>query len=346
MNWTALLLASPSICLRKMVLEQLLGLSKTDPEMIEIEHLAHRDPFVVDLLSRQNPDGSWSDGHSVDRSLRTIHTTAFALKRLSYLGLDRTHPQVERAATYLLSLQQPDGSWPLLFNGPDETEQDLDDGYSMIPLQTAIPLLGLISCGYPGHDQVERGCHWLLEQRLDDGSWPTGIAAGNYGRVAGYRKIAHSRWGCRSNTTAALICLAYHPKWARSEETQRALDLLLGRETRETETLGFELARILGYHKISGFLTLFARFDLALVLDLCWRIGADHNDPRIADLITFINNQRNSFGLWEYKGVPIMTSFLTFDLLRSLSHLNAHSDWTSFEPRTPFQSYPKKTRRF
>ena len=37
----------------------------------------------------------------------------------------------------------------------------------------------------------------LLERRLDDGAWPTGLASGVFGRVAGYRRIAHSRWGCR-----------------------------------------------------------------------------------------------------------------------------------------------------
>ena len=120
---------------------------------------------------------------------------------------------------------------------------------------------------------AERAYDWLLAQRLPDGAWPTGIASGVYGYVAGYRRLAHSRWGCRSNTTGALICLALHPQRRRSDAARRALDLLLGRETRDEASLGFEVARLVGAEPARGFLTFFARFDLAQVLWLCSQVA-------------------------------------------------------------------------
>ncbi len=145
-------------------------------------------------------------------------------------------------------------------------------------LQTSIPLRGLAAAGYATDPRAERAYDWLLAQRLDDGAWPTGLASGTLGYVAGYRRLAHSRWGCRSNTTGALACLALHPTRRRGPEARRALDLLLGRETREAHTLGYEVARVLGAEPARGFFTFYARFDLAQMLDLCRRVGAGPED--------------------------------------------------------------------
>ena len=230
------------------------------------------------------------------------------------------------------------------------TTAKAQEGYSIISLQTSLPLRGLAACGYATDPRAERAYDWLLAQRLPDGAWPTGIASGNYGYVAGYRRLAHSRWGCRSNTTGALVCLALHPaRRAAAKRRGAALDLLLGRETREAYVLGFEVARTIGAEPAHGFLTTFARFDAAQVLDLCWRIGASADDPRVADLVAFVAGLQGPDGLWEYAGRPQAARWVTFDVLRSLARLRAAErggGWISLEPRTPFQPYPKQPKRF
>ena len=215
----------------------------------------------------------------------------------------------------------------------------------MIPLQTVFPLRGLAACGYAADLRAERAYEWLLAQRLPDGAWPTGMAAGVHGFVAGYRRLAHSRWGCRSNTTGALLCLALHPERRASQPARRALDLLLGRETREAYALGVEVARLTGAELASGFITYFARFDLALVLSLCGRVGISKDDPRLADLVSFIAALQGPYGLWEYRTRPQVSRWLTFDLLRSLALLDEKGGWTGMEPRTPFRPYPDKKHR-
>ncbi|MBZ0292070.1 MAG: hypothetical protein K8L99_05815, partial [Anaerolineae bacterium] len=213
-------------------------------------------------------------------------------------------------------------------------------------LQTAIPLRGLAACGFASDPRAEKAYEWLLAHRMDDGAWPTGIINGNYGYVAGYRRIAHSRWGCRSNTTGALLCLALHPERRSGEPARRALDLLLGRETREAQHVGYEIARIIGAESVSGWITFFARFDLALLLDLCWRVGASADDPRIADLVTYLRGLQNEYELWEYNNRPQASRWVTFDILRSLSRLDTETAWVTLEPRTPFRLYQRDQRRF
>jgi len=344
MTWAPLLLADPSPSLRLLVLRHLMRRADDDPEVRELVMLRESDPLVAELIEAQGPDGSWkgSDAEELGRG-GDILTTARALTRLGYLGFGPEHPAVRQGAEYLFAHRRADGSWALP-EGREATEEG--KGYSMMPLQTAMPLRGLAACSYASDPRAERAYEWLLAQRLPDGAWPTGIASGVYGYVGGYRRLAHSRWGCRSNTTGALICLALHPQRRTSAEARRALDLLLGRETRESHTLGFEVARMIGAEPARGFITYFARFDLGLILDLCWRIGATREDERVAEMIEFVLGLQGPYGLWEYAPRPQVSRWVTFDLLRSLSQLDKASDWLSLEPRTPFRSYPKRIRRF
>jgi hypothetical protein len=342
MTWLPLLLADRSPCLRTLVLRELLGKARDDPELLELAALRRREPLVAPLLSAQDTDGAWRRG-DIAWIGDAQRLTMLALMRLGYLGFGPEDPPVQRGASFLFSLQREDGAWDIPRGNP-ETEGH--EGYTMAPLQTALPLRALAMCGFAEDPRAERAYEWLLAQRLDDGAWPTGIAAGGTrGRVAGYRKMPHSRWGCRSNTTGALLCLAYHPRRQSGPEARRALDLLLGRETREVSTLGFEVARLIGVERTRGFFTYYGRFDLALILDLCRRIGATLEDPRVAELVRFIRGLQGPYGLWDVTP-PQASRWVTFDLLRTLTRLDATGDWVSQEPRTPFQTYPKQPRRY
>jgi hypothetical protein len=345
MTWAALLLSDPSPCLRKLVLEELLHRPDGDPEVRELTKLRDKDSVSSQLLRSQLDDGSWkatlvSGGASSER----INSTSRALTTLSFLGYDSDHPAIKRGAEYIFSRQRHDGSWPL--PGIWENEEPTGKGYTMIPLQTAIPLRGIAACGLALDPRAERAYEWLLSQVLEDGAWPTGKAGEVYGGVAGYRRLPHSRWGCRSNTTASLLCLARHPTRRTSSEARRALDMLIARETRERFELGFEVARIIGVEQARGFLTYHARFDLALILDLCWRVGADKSDDRVRELVEYVRKQQGAYGLWEYLPHPEVSRWVTFDILRSLGRLDKSTDWLTMEPRTPFRTYPKRTKRY
>ncbi len=338
-----LLLADPSYSLRLLILKELLGRDSSDSEVQELELALMKDPLITDLLKFQQSTGSWKSAALLDSSHHDeILLTSMVLLRLSFMGLDKNHPQIERGIEYLFSQQQSDGSWPI----PGGKPRSVDGGYSIIPLQTALPLRAIAACGQATDDRSELAFEWLIENRLKDGAWPVGIKAGRPGYIAGYRKLPHSKNGCRTNTTAALTCLAYHPKRKNGMEAKRALDLLLGRETKERNTLGFEVARLVGIEPFRGYLTFHALFDPAFILNLCWRIGANSSDERVQDFITFIVANQGHYGLWEYIPAPQASRWITFDLLRSLSNLDRNENWINFEPRTPFQPYPKKPKRF
>jgi hypothetical protein len=266
------------------------------------------------------------------------------LRRLGYLGYDSRHKMVKHRAEFLFSLQREDGSWPLSRETTGaESEQE---GYSMIPLQTALPLIALSACGYAQDPRSEIGYEWLLSQRLDDGAWPTGRASGVHGRVAGYRKLPHSRWGCRTNTTGAIIALAWHPVRRKDPTCRRGVDLLLSREKYEAANIGFEVARGVGAEAEKGFLTYFARSDPGLLLELGWRTGFSFDEPRMGELRRFLGGERKESGIWHYTPKPQASRWVSFYLLRTLLRDDTGGLTLSDEPRTPFQQYPRQERRW
>ena len=334
-----LLLTDRSISLRYLIHRHLLDSDEAE----ELRDHRKNDPMIRGLIKLQRPDGSWdASGITGNAPQGKAQTTSQALTRLGYIELDPEHEAIKRGVEYLFSVQERDGSWPL---GNYRTDADGQDNYDVMSLQTSLPLRGIASTGHGMDPRAETAYDWLIEQRLDDGAWPTGVANGVNGYVAGYRRMPHSRWGCRSNTTAALTCLSMHPRRARGNEARRALDLLLGRETRERYHVGFEVARTVGVEESTGFITYHARFDLAHVLKLCSRIGASTDDPRVQELVDFVVKGRNRYGLWEYMR-PQASKWVTYDLLRTLDEVGVDDDWVGMEPRTPFQLYPKRRRRF
>jgi hypothetical protein len=346
MIWTPLLLADPSPSLRLLVLRELLGCDESDDEVKELKILQKKDPWIEKFLSLQNRDGSFREGEG-GGAQGSILLTSHSLMGLGYMGLGPEHPAVKKGAEFLFSRQLDDGSWPL---GKEDAlikaNKNADIKYHMIPLQTSLPLLGLARAGFATDQRTEKAYEWLVKQSLPQGGWPAGTHKGNYIFAAGYRRLAHSKFGCRTNTTAAVTALALHPDRRTNDAARRGLDLLLAHEHHQAYTLGFEVARIIGAEPIRGFFTYYKRYDTGQILDLSWRIGANISDERIAEQVKFVKELQGPYGLWEYPSNPEASRWITFDLLRSLSRLDKETDWTSIEPRTPFQAYPKKTRRF
>jgi hypothetical protein len=348
MTWAPLLLADPSPSLRLLVLRDLLKRSESDDEIQELRELQETDPYVIRFLDLQNEDGSFRAGEGGGKVLGSIRLTAQTLMALGYFGLAPNHPAVRGGVEFLFTQQQADGSFPLETQGAvlDGGMVDEDVKYHMIPLQTALPLLGLAWAGHATDPRAENAYDWLLSEELPQGGWPSGRHTDQYIFAGGYRRLAHSKFGCRTNTTAVVNALALHPTRRKSKSAQRGLDLLLAHEHRQAQALGFEVARIIGAEPPRGAFTYFKRYDVAQILDLSWRIGASLEDPRVEQNVEFVNELQGAYGLWEYARHPEVSRWVTFDLLRSLSKLDQERDWFSLEPRTPFQAYPKKPKRF
>ena len=314
-----LLLADPSPVLRHRALTELLDAPADDPEVADLAARRRRMPEIAALMA------------PADEGVRAL---AWRLCRLAHAGFGREEPAVAALAERVFDRQAADGSWPI----DDLRPRGSDGVYETMPLQVSLPLRGLAAAGFATDPRAERAYGWLLARRLEDGAWPVGVASGQPGYIAGYRRLPGST-GCRVNTEAAIAALVLHPERRTSDATRRALDLLLQRETRDEWALGSEVARLVGAEPATGFVTFYARFDLAFVLELASRAGASVEDERVAGLVAFLTGLRAPGGLWEHPTHPELGRWLTFELLSGLRRLTG-GEWAGTAPRLPFRAVP------
>jgi squalene-hopene/tetraprenyl-beta-curcumene cyclase len=145
----------------------------------------------VDYLRRtQLPDGSWYGRWGVNY----IYGTWSTLCALNAAGLAPDTPEMKRAASWLISIQNEDGGW-----GEDCDSYKLDyRGHEAAPStasQTAWALLALMAAGEAHHPAVARGIGYLLATQEADGLWSEHLYTGTgfprvfYLRYHGYAKF-------------------------------------------------------------------------------------------------------------------------------------------------------------
>ncbi|HSA99885.1 MAG TPA: hypothetical protein VLE49_04490, partial [Anaerolineales bacterium] len=107
---------NPSVQLR--ALKEVLGYEDDTPEVRRAKAVILPSQPVQSLLEKMHPDGYWLQKNPRTQDIvgdgvmyGAFATTHFCLAYLAELGVDRTHPQVEKAADRYLVLQQPDGDW-------------------------------------------------------------------------------------------------------------------------------------------------------------------------------------------------------------------------------------------
>jgi hypothetical protein len=217
-------------------------------------------------------------------------------------------------------------------------------------MRTLVPLRGVAAAGFATDPRAERAYDWLLDQRLNDGSW-IGSHRGGYGfdfrsSVTGeeYRKLTRGQ-GCRSATTGAVACFALHPERCRSDAARIGVDHLLARETHDEATLGWEVARLVGLERASGGFTFYVTHDPAFMLDLASRCGVSLEDRRVRDLVAHLESLRSPYGMWQHGAHPQLSRWLTFDLECSLRRL-ADGDWIGNEEPATFTPYRRGRRRY
>jgi squalene-hopene/tetraprenyl-beta-curcumene cyclase len=123
------------------------------------------DRAVAYIREQQEPDGSWFGRWGTNY----IYGTWSALAALNAAGVDPTAPEVRKAVTYLLGMQNTDGGW-----GEDcATYWKEHRGLrkASTPSQTAWALLGLMAAGEVDRPEVRKGVEYLLRHARDGERW-------------------------------------------------------------------------------------------------------------------------------------------------------------------------------
>ena len=142
------------------------------------------------ILRGQERDGSWYGRWG----LNYIYGTWTALCALNAAGLPLADSRIQRAANWLISIQNADGGW-----GEGGESYKLDyRGYeaaSSTASQTSWAFLGLMAAGFVDHPAVAKGVQYLHSTQREHGLWDetrftaTGFPRVFYLRYHGYRKF-------------------------------------------------------------------------------------------------------------------------------------------------------------
>jgi hypothetical protein len=146
--------------LRYRTLTELLDFGDDTPEVRWAKSAILQSPPVISLLDRMHSDGYWLQKTSKQILVgdgvmyASFASTHFCLSYLAELGLDRTQPQVAKAADRYLGLQQPDGDWL---------------GHYSCLLGYNIRTFLLL--GYRSDPRLQRSIDLMLQTERDDGGY-------------------------------------------------------------------------------------------------------------------------------------------------------------------------------
>jgi hypothetical protein len=157
---------NPSVQFR--TLKEVLNLSDGSKEVKQAKSAIRLSHPVQRLFEKMHPDGYWLQQNPRTRitvgdgvEYGSFGTTHFCLAYLAELGLDRSVPELEKAADRYLSLQKPDGDW--------------NRHYSCL---LGYNINTFVQLGYKEDNRVRRAMELLLKTTRQDGGFLCDIHEG------------------------------------------------------------------------------------------------------------------------------------------------------------------------
>jgi len=191
---------------------ELLDKPRDDIEVQECRsQIPESDPVKV-LLGRMHPEGYWLQKHPRTNEMLgdgveygAYGTTHYCLSYLAELGMDRTNPQVSKAAERYLNLQKDDG--------------DFDRHFSCL---LGYNIRTFIMLGYGDDGRVKRSIDLLLNTDRPDGGYLCDTHEGKYKT----RPVK----SCVRGSVKALLAFSYLPEYWEHKRIKQLIDYFLGRD--------------------------------------------------------------------------------------------------------------------
>lgn len=249
-------------------------------------------PFVAEVVSRQQKDGSWKyPGGKPDVRSRQNYNQIETYRMLGELvekyGFNNAHPAIQGAASFLFGFQSEEGDFRGIY------------GNQYTPNYTAGITEILIKAGYQEDPRLEKAFRWLLSVRQNDGGWAIPL------RTKGFKLDVISMSGetiqadsskpfSHLVTGVVLRAFAAHNTYRKSIEAQGAGKLLASRIFKkdpypDRNTVNFW----------TGFTFPFWFTDLLSALDSLSLLGFTTDDPQVRKGVEWLLSKQQRTGLWD-----------------------------------------------
>jgi squalene-hopene/tetraprenyl-beta-curcumene cyclase len=166
------------------------------------------DRAVAFIRREQDDSGAWWGRWGVNY----VYGTWQVLAGLRSVKQDMTADWVRRAASWLRSVQKPDGSFGETIASYDDPK--LKGTGESTASQTAWGTMGLLSVLGPGDPAVERGVGWLIDHQARDGAWDEPQFTGT-----GFPKVFYLKYHLYRHYFP-LMALGRYRRYAANEPTR------------------------------------------------------------------------------------------------------------------------------
>lgn len=208
-NW---LLEGEDPSLRYRTLIDLLDYPKENIKVQRSKSQIVNSKAVINIFDKMHPGGYWLQRNPRNGKITgdgvvygAFGTTHFVLSYLAELGLDRSHPWVDRAAIRYLSLQRDDG-----------------DFYGHFSCLLGMNIRTFLMLGYVDHPAISKSIDLLLNTERADGGYLCDFHEGKY-----KKKQVKS---CFRGSVKALLAFSYLPRHWDHKRVRHLVDYFLGRQ--------------------------------------------------------------------------------------------------------------------
>ncbi|MEG3225220.1 MAG: hypothetical protein BME94_06830 [Methanobacteriales archaeon Met13] len=276
-----------------------------EEQVLGVEELWELKP-VSKILKMQQEDGSWKYPGKIREETRSSHDynqlEAFRIlgELVEKYGLNRKHPQIQKAANFLFSCQTPEGDFRGIY------------GNQYAPTYSPAIMELLIKAGYVNNPQIEKGFFWLLSQRQDDGGWAIPLRT----RKITYKEaltlpdtIETDPSKPFSHLTTGMVIRAFaaHPKYRKSIEAKIAGELLTSRF--------FKADKYPGQKDKKYWESVFYPFwftNIVSALDSLSFLGFTKDNHQIKEGLNFLRDKQDKEGLFDLKLLMIKDKDLKY----------------------------------
>ncbi len=192
-------------------LKEVLNYDDDTPEIRQAKSAILQSRPVQTLFEEMHPDGYWLQKNPRTQSLvgdgieyGSFGTTHFCLAYLAELGLDRTQPQVEKAADRYLALQQPDGDW-----------------YRHFSCLLGYNIRTFVRLGFQDDYRLKRAMELLIQTRREDGGYLCDMHEGKF--------KSKSVKSCIRGSVKSLLAFSEFPVYWEHPRCKQLVDYFLHR---------------------------------------------------------------------------------------------------------------------
>lgn len=317
---------NPSV--RYLTLRDLIGLDPADTKLETARLAIMQTGPVPQILSTQNPDGSWDLPEKYYTS--KYKGTVWTLMILAELAADPADARVQRACEFILAHAFEPESGGFSYQMSARSGEGLPSG--VIPCLSGNLVYSLIQFGRLDDPRVQRAIAWIVaRQRTDDGE-STPPADAYYKRYTN----CFGRHSCHMGVAKAFKALVSIPVDRRSPEISAKIDEFadyflrhhLYRQSHDLSQIAKPGWLRLGY-------PLMYNTDLLELLGLFAQLGI--NDPRLDDALTVLAEKRQPDGSW------LLENTFNGKMQVRIEQKGKPSKWITWRALKVLQAFPPTT---